>query len=101
MYITEYVRQGNDLNTKVAYFPEEPPIAEQTVAIGAGSVQSAALNVKTRIVRLHADAICSVLFGVNPTATAASRRLAVGQSELITVDGLAPTPLKVAVIQNT
>ena len=52
-----------------------PPIANQTVAIGAASAQSAAVNSETRLVRLLADATCAVAFGANPTATAAALRL--------------------------
>jgi len=51
------------------------------VAIGAGSVQSSAFNAKTRFVRLHADAICSIEFGTNPTAAATTARMAAGQTE--------------------
>ncbi len=76
----------------------EPPIAEQTVAIGATSAQvTNAFNAKTRFVRVHTDAICSILFGANPTATATNKRLAANQTEIFRV-----TPgHKVAVITNT
>jgi hypothetical protein len=54
---------------------EMPPIASSTVAIGAGSVQSAAHNTKCRLLGISTDAVCSVEFGTNPTATASSFRL--------------------------
>jgi len=48
-------------------------------------------------VRLHADSVCSVLFGTNPTATTANARMAAGQTEYF---GVAPG-MKVSVIANT
>lgn len=96
LYIAEYthfpVRQGN-----VVQAPNDPPVAEQTVAIGAGSVQSAAFNAKTRVLRIHTDAICSILIGPDPTATAAKARLAANQTEYRVVQ---PGD-KLAVITNT
>lgn len=103
LYITEYATLGRDNAGKAAQIPQEPPVAEQTVAIGGGSVQSAALNIATTVVRLHTDVICSKLFGSNPTATAASGRMAAGTTEYVSVDkqvGLNPA-LKIAVITNT
>jgi len=73
------------------------PVAEQTVAITGASLQSAAFNAKTRLVRVHADAVCSIAFGANPTATTARKRLAQNQTEYFRV---APGH-RVAVITNT
>lgn len=71
----------------------------QVVAITAGSVQSAALKANTTKIRIHTDAICSVEFGPNPTATADSARLAANSTESFLVPpGQA---FKVAVITNT
>lgn len=99
LFITEHpyptIHSGN-LQTVA----QMPPIASQTVAIAAGSAQSAAFSntttQKTRVVCLHTDAICSVKFGSNPTATATDRRLAANSTEYFEV-----TPGdKVAVIVN-
>jgi hypothetical protein len=99
LYIGEYADALMLIGSRPIAAPQEPPVAEQTLAIGAGSVASAAFNVKTKFVRLHADAICSVAFDTAPTATAANHRLAQNQTELVGV------PLgqnyKVAVIVNT
>lgn len=76
---------------------EMPPLAEQTVAIGGGSTQSAAFNAKTQIIRVHTDAICSIAIGANPTATANTARLAANATEYFKV---APGD-KIAVITNT
>lgn len=77
--------------------PAMPPVAEQVVAIGVASAQSAAFNAETRMVGIHADAICSVAFGVNPTAVATNRRLAANSTEYFEVIA----GHKVAVITNT
>lgn len=96
LYIAEYERlaQAPEMTPQVA---AEPPLAEQTVAIGGGSVQSAAFAARTRYVRIHTDSICSIAFGANPTATATNKRMAADQTEYF---GVTPTQ-KVAVITNT
>lgn len=103
LYITEYATAGRDISGKQWQIPQEPPIAEQTVAIGGVSVQSAPFNVKTTCVRLHTDVICSKLFGANPTALSTSGRMAANTTEYVAVDKQAgaDTLLKVAVISNT
>jgi DUF917 family protein len=75
-----------------------PKVAGQTVAIGATTVQSAAFNANTQIIRLESDVVCSVeIGGANPVATAASQRMAAGVPEYFAV-----TPGdKLAVITNT
>jgi hypothetical protein len=96
VYISEYTRMPTDTRVSVPA-GAEPAIATHVVAIGAGSVQSAAFNTNARFIRLHTDAICSVAFGANPTATADSCRLAANQTEFF---GVLPGH-KVAVITNT
>ena len=73
-----------------------PPIAEQTVAIGAGSVQSAAFNAATVAIRVHVDVAASIAIGLNPTASLTTARLAAGQTEYF---GVTPGD-KIAVIAN-
>ena len=70
LYIAEFadVRSLPGGAGQIAY---QPPLAEQTVAIGGASAQSNAFNAGTRFIRVHTDAICSILIGANPTATAA------------------------------
>jgi hypothetical protein len=103
LYVTEFARIGRDAAGYSAPMAEQAPLAEQTVAIGAGSVQSSAFNSATRVVRLHADVICSIKFGTAPTATAATARMAAGTTEYFAVDASqqALAPFKVAVITNT
>jgi hypothetical protein len=78
--------------------PLEPPLAEQTVAIGA-EAKSSAFNASTRYVRIHVDAICSILFGTSPTATTSKKRLAANQTEYFAVPP--GQSFKVSVISNT
>jgi len=99
VYIEEYKEMAKIQSSKADLAaPQEPSIVEQTpVAIGVGSAQSAAFNEQTRFVRIHTDAICSIKFGDNPTATADSKRLAANATEYF---GVVPGQ-KVAVITNT
>ena len=70
LYITELYDLGKSHSSGAAQMAKLPAVAEQTIAIGAGSVQSAALNLNTRFVRLCADTACAVAIGANPTAVA-------------------------------
>jgi len=99
LFITEYAQEPIGPAGRVGQMQQEAPVAEQTVAIGAGSVQSAAFNAKTRFVRLHADVVCSVEFGTNPTATATTGRMAANQTEFRGVP--VGQSFKVAAITNT
>ena len=99
LYITEYAEMQIGPAGRAGQMPMEPPLAEQTVAIGGTSTASAAFNAKTRFVRLHTDAICSVLFGTAPTAAATNGRMAANQTEFRAVP--LGASYKVAVITNT
>lgn len=95
LYIGEYTALATHVTS--AQVVQGPPIVEQTVAIGGSSVQSSAFNASTRMIRVHTDAICSILIGANPTATAVKGRLAANQTEYFGVTG----GDKIAVITNT
>lgn len=94
LYVTEFGGGAyNDFPCAIA-----PPLVDQTpVVIGAGSLQSAAFDAATTIVRIHTDAICSIAFGTNPTATANTMRLAANSTEYFSVK----FGHKVAVITNS
>lgn len=96
VYITEHTH-SRIVQGGLVPVVQMPPLASQVVAIGGASVQSAAFDAKTAIIAVHTDAICSVEFGSNPTATANSRRLAANSTEYFQVDPGA----KIAVITNT
>lgn len=95
LYITEFAFQGG--GESPLPLGQQPVIAEQTIAIGGASVQSAVFNAATRFVTVSTDAICSIKFGTDPTATTDSMRLAADQSVSFGVQA----GLKVAVISNT
>ena len=99
LYISEYAEIAHQpYGAEAISAMQEPAIADQTpVVIGAGSLQSSAFNGATRVVRVHTDAICSIAFGVNPTATANNKRLAANSTEYF---GVEPGQ-KLAVITNT
>jgi hypothetical protein len=101
LYITEYAHTGEQGGDPVqcAFVPQNGPIAEQKIAIGGGSVSSAAFNTNTKLLRLHSDAICSILFGITPVATVASGRMAANQTEYFFVQP--GNGMSVAVIANT
>lgn len=98
LYIAEFTAIGGTGNFPIAG-AQQPPGAEQTVAIGGASLQSNALNAKTTLIRVHTDAICSIKVGTNPTATVTAARMAANQTEYFSIpEGAA---YKVAVISNT
>lgn len=99
LYITEYATVAT-LPNATGQVPLEPPLAEQTVAIGGSSTPSNAFNASTKLVRLHCDTICSIEFGTAPTATTGNARMAANQTEYHGVPQ-GGVPLKVAVISNT
>lgn len=99
LFITEFARQSRDAAGFLMVVAEEPAVANQTVAIGAGSTQSNAFNSLTRFVRISTDAICSIAFGENPTATTSTRRMPANTTEYFGVP--AGSAFKVAVISNT
>jgi hypothetical protein len=102
LYISEYARvtQASGPGSAVVQAPEEPPVTTQVVDFTSGVAQSVAFSVKTRFVRIHTDAICSVKFGAAPTATVNDPRLAAGQTELRGVPGDG-SAAKVSAIANT
>ena len=83
LYVTEYGTIAGLPATANGQVPLEPPLADYTVPIGAAQA-SPAFQPLTRMVRLHCDAVCSVLFGPsvnNPTATTSNQRMAANQTE--------------------
>lgn len=98
VYIAEFVSVAGTGNFTVAG-ALVAPVAEQTLSIGGGSVPSAAFNTRTKFVRIHTDAICSLAWGLNPTATITNMRMAANQTEYFGVPEAGS--YKVAVISNT
>jgi len=102
LYVSEF-RAITGLDEGPGTMAKQPPMQEQNLAITATASISAAFHTATRFVRLHTDAICSVLF-VAPNATTTNAvttnaRLAAGQTEYFGVpQGIG---YKVSVISNT
>jgi hypothetical protein len=97
LYISEYAQLG-DLGSSSELLPLslEPPLAEQTVALSGASAQSNAFGPFTKYIRVHTDAICSILVGSNPTATTAKKRIPADHTEYF---GVKPGD-KIAAITN-
>ncbi|MBB3453897.1 hypothetical protein FHT86_002153 [Rhizobium sp. BK313] len=96
LYISEFPGLAT-IGTTIAAIPGEPSIADQAIAIGAGSVQSNAFSANTRLVLLSADVACSVLFAANPVAAVVNMRIPANFPMLFAV----VPGQKVAVIANT
>jgi hypothetical protein len=97
LYITECDSLALESYGRPIAAPRMAPIAEQHVAIGGSSAQSATFNPKTRFIMVHTDAICSIAWGVNPTAVATAQRLAANETRYY---GVNPGE-KIAVITNS
>ena len=99
LYVTEYQDMPRDSKGIAVVCGNEIDGGgvDQVVDFTAGVTQSAAFGAETRFVRVHTDAICSVKFGTNPTATTSNKRMAAGQTEFYGVKG----GQKVSAIINT
>lgn len=84
LYISEYSEASFGQVARGLPIASEPPITEQTVAIGT-EADSSAFNAKTKVIRVHCDAICSILIGSAPTATTANKRLPADHTEYFAV----------------
>lgn len=82
LYITEY--QGYSTAGTPFQAALEPEQTSQTKAIAAAA-QCTPFGKNTYLIRVHTDAICSILVGANPTATTANKRLAANQTEYFAV----------------
>lgn len=86
LYIAEYALAAlQQVSGSPPQAPHEPPLVEQTVPIGGSSQQSQPFNAQTTAVRLHCDVVCSVAFGLNPSATTSNQRFAANQTEFKSV----------------
>ncbi len=105
LYVTEYAEQARDPNGMPISAGKEPALASNRAAIAVGSTDFGPLNAKTRFVRLHADAICSVRMGIGAqTAVATDARFAANQTEFRSVakeDIANANGVHIANIQNT
>lgn len=94
LYVAEFERPRNQW----VNIANQPPKAEQTVAIGGSSTQCTnAFGSSTAMIRVATDAICSIAIGTNPTAATTNMRMAADQVEYFSVS----PNMKIAVITNT
>lgn len=98
LYVTEFTGVGVQLlGANVMQAALQPAAVDQTpVAIGA-EAKSAAFGNTTTLIRVHADAICSIAIGAAPTATTNNARMAADQTEYFGVSA----GHKLSVISNT
>ena len=81
LYIAEYATISC-LPTHTGQVPFEPPIIEQVLDFTGGAVTSQPFQQYTRLLRLHCDAICSLIIGPSPQiATTMNGRWAANQTE--------------------
>ncbi len=76
--ISEYWSLARDASGQVAQVGAEPSFVDQQLTIGS-EVKSAAF--KGSFIRVHVDTDCRVLFGLSPTASSASMRMAAGTTQ--------------------
>lgn len=93
LYISEHATLAQNGTAQVVI---EPALAVQVVDFSGGVASSAAFNAQTNIVRVHADATCSVRFD-GSAATTSYPRMSAGQTEYF---GVQPGS-KLSVIANT
>lgn len=99
LYITEYKRLGRDSLENGNVAPEEVPVAEQKLTFTGTAAASNAFHKETSVIRIHTDAICSLVFGSTPVADATNQRLIAGQTQFHAVKP--GSDLKVSAITNS
>lgn len=102
LYVEEYTGVAGATSVVGPYLtavpaPQEPSITGQLLTIGASSTAGSPFNAATKLIRVHADAICSIAIGPSPTAVATRKRMAAGQTDFY---GVRPGDT-IAVIVNT
>ena len=95
LYITEYQTAASDQGRALP-LGHGVPLANQVVGIGGVPQLSQPFTSRTHLIRIHTDAICSILIGTqtgvgppagqNPVATTQCARMAANQTEYMGVD---------------
>lgn len=104
LYITEYANlaQSGSVNAPMQFplaAPASPSIADQKLAIGVTSVQSAAFNKSTSFIMVNCDTACSIAISADPTAAATAHRMGANETRFYGVP--VGRDYKLAVITNT
>jgi len=100
LYVTEYQTQARDAQGYLMAAGQEPAVDVKKVAIGGTSTQSAAFDATTRFIMVHADVICHIRVGTNPTATDEWTRLAANSTLFFGVQAHGAGSQKIAVIEG-
>lgn len=79
VYVSEFTRLTVDDNGARLPCPPVPAAAEQAVAVGGSSAQSAAFGANVRFVQVHATEPAGLAFGADPTAV--DNRHVIGEGE--------------------
>lgn len=87
LFVTELQEMGwaGKFSNQLLHAPYMPPVAEQNIAIGASSTQSAAFNTNTRYVMLNTDTACCLAWGDSPTAVVTAQRMAANETRFVAV----------------
>ena len=96
LYISEYTSLAAVPSSGSAQVAGEPAIAVQVVDYSGGVTSSSAFNSRTRLIRVHTDAVCSIRFD-GSAATISYPRMAADQTEYFGVGG----GTTLSVISNT
>lgn len=85
--VTEYaaIKLVARPNGTPAQCPEGPPLATHNVDYSAGNATTAALNAKTKFVRINVDSICARKWGATPVAATTDERMSAEQTEFLGV----------------
>lgn len=83
--VTEYKTEYTDNHGNLPIVRTRDHLADQSVNITSGVVQSAPFNALTQIIRMQAEADCHVSFGANPTVSTGAMPLSAGIPEWISV----------------
>ncbi len=99
LYVSEFADTGTTKYGNALQVAALPSITNYVITVSATASSSATFNYNTSLIRLHSDTICSVVFGLSPTATATGARMAANQTEYFTVPQ--GQSYKVSVVSNT
>jgi hypothetical protein len=66
LYISEFPDVVQGMGRQSLEVLPMPPVAQQTVAIAAGSTPSAAFSLATKVIRVASDSICSIVISRGP-----------------------------------
>ena len=101
LYVTEYSRAATEENGQAVPVGLEPGLDDAPIDFSGGAAGST-LKANTRFVRVHCDAICSIVFAASgapaPTANTNNKRLASGQTEFF---GVQAGGTQLSVVTNT